>query len=351
MKKLLLIMLLMVSVPLIALDFGAQVDVNFVMQSFNDDNRESENYFGSPHVNSKLWAKQEMEGDMTGYVKLNLVEPKSDGIDSLGIALIEELWVSKKGPFEVAELGFKVGKMEVPFNLDYDKSITASMTNGGQKPLGEYLTYAGLGDVTGIGEIDGTWGFNVNYAVEGVGTFNLTLFEAVGGLDSVSGEDASAVFDSIALNWDTGADAFGVAGLRLVVGYVMMPNGADENANVISIGGTYSLMEGALTLGLEIDMSTWVVQEDGCQLIALDVDYDINEDMTVGLSYEMLTYNDNDPWGTDSIIALRFGYNVAEGSQIRFCYQMTSNSGDEDIAYDAEDVGGNLICIGLLSKF
>jgi hypothetical protein len=397
MKKLVVILLMLAVAPVMAVEIGGIIDVNYFMPSYADSdingtaNTEEEcgnSYFGE--VGASLWATQELGEGLTGKVKLAMAESKSDGIDSMSAIALEELFVKKTGAFDQEALSFTFGKMEIAGNLDYDTSITHCFTNG--KALIS----------TGLGEIDNTWGLSVGYAVENVGTFTLSTFEAIGGYDdSITGnenDEDSGLFQSIALQWDTGADkdAFGVAGLRLVVAYIMLPGYEDYDAgSVISLGGTYKLMEGALTLGLEIDMSsnscvdngliasgspdyinvgtaeTVYLDAEGGMLIALNADYKINEEVCVGLSYEMLTYSDIPDGvgagtdlevGTDSRMALRASYAVADGTKLRFEYAMLSNSSSDiteadldgdgiPASTDEDDPGYSLISLGVFSKF
>jgi hypothetical protein len=364
MKKLMLMIGLLVAagIPLMAADvtpFG-QLDLNYIMLSPTDDNdnESSESFFAM--VSTKLGVKADFGDDLIGYAKLNVVHDSghSTGMHTDGYVMTEELWVSKANAFDQAGLGFKFGKMEVPGNLDIDNGITHTLSNRF--------------------EIDFTWGFNVNYAVEGVGTFNLTTIEFMGGTDSTTGpppdDEDTCLFNSIVLQWDTGEDAFEVAGLRLVVAYAMLASDDDQDdGSVISLGGTYSLKgnDVPLTLGLEIDMVSNVDVGDldiddqpaldlgSGMLMALNADYDINEEFAIGLSYETFTVDEDDadlpsiPAAladqTITRIALRGAYKVAEDVKLRLEYADISND-DSDSGADKE-TGGNTIALGVLAKF
>jgi hypothetical protein len=380
MKKLILLVGLLVAagIPLMAADIGGVMDLNYFMETPKDDNDDepSEGYFGM--VSTKLTVKQELGENLDGFLKLALIEAKSDGIDSTaeptdldgdvvdsGADLdgdgvndfviinpvktegdaypvqIEEIWVAKKDAFDVEGLGLKFGKMEVPGNLDYDTGTTHTLSN--------------------MFEIDFTWGLNGSYFLgEGKGTVNLTLIEGMGGLDETPGEDPededSGLFQSLVAQWDTGENAFEVEGLRLVVAYAMIASDddADDGSN-ISIGGTYNFkgMDVPLTLGLEIDMSTNVYSaKKGTMLIALNGDYDINEEFSAGLSYEMWTFNKDEDIGLDdsftiSRMALRGSYKIADNTKVRLEYADLST--DEEGAKD--EFGGSTIALGVLAKF
>jgi hypothetical protein len=370
MKKLMLLvgLLFVAGIPLMAADVtvGGVLDLNYVMDSpaDDDDDEPSESYFGT--VSTKLTTKADFGDDLIGFAKLNFVEDinmgtgHSYGMDTIGILTVEEAWVSKANAFGQEGLGFKFGKMEVPGNLDIDNGITHSLSNRF--------------------EIDYTWGLNVNYAVEGVGTFNLTTFEGMGGLDATGPDDEdTGLFSSLSLQWDTGENAFEVEGLRLVVAYGMLASDDDQDdGSVISIGGTYSLagMDVPLTIGLEIDMVSNVDIGDfyvddqvaldlgSAMLMALNVDYDINEEFSVGLSYETLAVDEDDldapsipaaiEKQTITRLALRGEYNVAEDVKMRFEYADISND-NSDIAVDTstadKETGGNTIAIGVLATF
>lgn len=325
MKKVLFVMmLLLVSVPLMAeYKLGVCVEGYYFMESPNDDLVEPESYFGE--VSAAAWIDGDLGDGITSKLKLNVAEAKSDGMSSTSDLAVEELWVAKKGPFGQDALGFKFGKAEFPGNLDFDKGVTHAITN--------------------MYELDYTWGFNVNYSLgDTLGVINLTTFEGQGGLDTVTLEDAdTGLFNSIALQWDTQADAFGVAGLRLVVAYIMMPNGADESGSIISVGATYGLMENALTLALEIDMETWLMSdEDGSTLIAIGADYKISDEYRVGLSYETMSFGNS---AIDDVIG-RMGiyayWTIAPDVALALEYSSTDNSEDDTF-------GGSLIAIGVKS--
>jgi hypothetical protein len=384
MKKLIVVIMMLVVAPVMALEISGQIDMNYFMWSPADsddtpsipgppDTEEiSQSYFGTVAGNTKLCFSQDMGDGLSAFVKLLLVEV-SDGADTTGYYGTEEIWVQKKGAFDQEALSFKFGKMEVPGNLDYDVGITHTFSNG-----------AALIS-RGVGEIDRAYGLSVAYAVEGVGTFTLTTFEGLPGVDNAVDEkdEDTGLFQSIALQWATGADAFGVAGLDLTVAYIMVPGFLDyDNGSLISLGGTYTLMDGALKLGLEIGMSksmahvqgfslaaaadTDCVDVDGGMLIALNVDYKINEEFSVGLSYEMLTYQDVPDGvaagtdleaGTDSRMAIRGSYTVAENVALRLEYASVGNSSEDIVEADTDgdgdedDPGYSLISLGMMAKF
>jgi hypothetical protein len=330
MKKLLIVALMLAVLPAFAVEFGGKIDLNYHMETPNDDTIEPESYFGM--VSTKITLKEELGEGLTGFVKLDLDENKSNGVGSASLIWTEEVWVAKAGAFGQEALGFKFGKMEVPGNLDYDTGTTHTISNRI--------------------ELDETWGLNVNYGLgEGMGTINLTVFEGGGGLNAATGEDAdTGMFQSLVLQWDTGKgiDAFGVAGLRLVVAYGMVAlDTVDETASIISIAGTYTLKDLGLCIGLEIDMLTYVFNgEDGSMLIALNADYDINEEIAVGLSYEMLQYAEAGATDahTESRIAIRASYKVADATKLRLEYAMVDDSEDDT-------VGESLISLGCVTKF
>lgn len=372
MKKLLVIALILAALPLFgqgtSINMGATIDPNYFMMTPKDDAAASESFFGE--VSAALIANMVLPGDITGFLKYNVNESMSndttsggtidlydvfDEYDTFGLPAvnggefvvdlptasapigIEELWVAKKGAFGQADLGFKFGKQDVTFNLNVDNGITHAMTDGSAVIS------------SGIGAIDNTWGFAVNYAVAGVGTFTLTTFEYLGGTDN-SGTDPvdedSGLFTSMALNWDTGADAFGVAGLRLVVGYAMLATDEDaDNGSIISLGGTYTIPGMPLVVSLEIDMSTAVtfVDQQGGMLMALGADYAVNEQFKAGLKYESLAYSEDKDIlmdaNSDSRIALYGSYILAQDSEIRFEYSDTANSEIDVVGYSVIAIG------------
>jgi hypothetical protein len=368
MKKLVVILLMLAVAPVMAVEIGGIIDLNYFMPSTadTDDGGSSlEDYeinnsaFGE--VSTALWATQELGEGLTGKIKLAMVEPLSNGADYLTAVAVEEAYVKKTGAFGQEALSFAFGKMEVPFNLDYDKGITHTFTNGN-------ALYS-----SGMGEIDGVWALSVGYAVADVGTFTLSTLEYTGDVTLVDEEDEdSGLFQSIVLQWDTGADkdAFGVAGLRLVVAYAMLTSIDDaDNGSVISLAGTYTGVEN-LTLALEIDMTNHVAEfvgggyldEKGGMLIALNADYQVNAEVSVGLSYEMFNYNEADDVltmdaSTDSRMALRASYAIADGTKLRFEYSAVSNSlsdlteYDEDGDGDEDNAGYSLIALGVFAAF
>lgn len=367
MKKLMLMVGLIVAagIPLMAADVttSGQLDLNYVMDSPKDDNDDesSESYFTT--IWTKLKVNADFGKDMNGLIMFNFLEDPlasghSTGTPTFGLVEVEELWLSKANAFDQKGLGFKFGKMEVPGNLDVDNGITHALSNRF--------------------EIDRTWGLNINYMAEGIGTFNLTTIEFMGGTDSTTGPPAddedTGLFNSMVIQWDTGADAFEVAGLRLVVAIGMLASDEDQDdGQVISIGGTYSLasMDVPLTLGLEIDMVSNVDVDDmgisdqpaldlgSGMLMALNADYEINEQFCVGLSYETFSVDEDDAdppsipaalaKQTITRMALRGSYAVMEDVKLRLEYADISN--DESDSGADKEVGGNTIAIGVLAKF
>ncbi len=340
MKKLLIVALILAVMPAFAgVEISGILDLDYFMTTPNDSALEAENFFGI--IGSKLNFKvTDLAEGTDALVKMNIADI-SNGMDSAGAFQLEEIWIAKKGPFGQDALGFKFGKMEVPFNLDVDNGITHSMTNR-----------SGLAYTTGgaAGEIDYTWGLNVNYMIgDGLGTVNLTLFEGIGGTDETDDADLdTGLFQSLALNWDTGkdVDAFGVAGLRIVVGYAMfagenIPATADnaDPGSEMSVGATYALKDMGLCFGLEILIAD--ENRADCMIIALDVDY-AQEMFEVGLTYEQAAYDTADT--TDSRIAIRANYILDEKNKIRFEYSMMGNADDSDL-------GGNIISLGYLGVF
>jgi hypothetical protein len=373
MKKLLVIALVLATLPLFgqgtSVNLGLVLDPNYFMMTPKDDAAASESFFGE--VSAALIVNAVLPGDVTGYLKYNVNESMSNASVDTTLDLydqfeeydlgglpavnggefvvdlpsftapvgVEELWVAKKGVFNQDDLGFKFGKHDVVFNLNIDKGITHAMTDGD------------AAITSGIGAQDNKWGFAASYAVANVGTFSLTTFEAIGGTDN-SGTDPvdedSGLFTSMALNWDTGVgvDAFGVAGLRIVVGYAMLASEEDlDNGSIISLGGTYTIPGMPLVVSLEIDMSTAVtaVDQQGGMLMAIGADYDVNAQFKAGLKYESLAYSKDDDISmdanSDSRLALYGSYILAENSEIRFEYSDLTNS-----EYDT--VGYSLIAIG-----
>jgi len=353
MKKLLVIALVLAALPLFgqgtgtSVSMGAIIDADYFMATPKDDTAASESFFGT--VSGAVLVNAALANDVTGLVKMKVGEflsvggiQMSDGRDVLGYMAFEEMWVAKKGAFGQADLGFKFGKQDVPFNLNID--------NGTTHPL----TYGTALMSSGIGAINNTWGFGVSYAVANVGTFTLTTFEGLGGTDT-SGTDPvdedTGLFTSMALNWDTGVgvDAFGVAGLRLVVGYAMLATDEDaDNGSIISLGGTYTIPGMPLVVNLEIDMSTAVsaVDQEGAMLMGLGADYTV-EQFKVGLKYESLAYTKDDAIAmkanSDTRIALYGSYILAQDSEIRFEYSDVANSEDDTL-------GASIIAIGYKGK-
>jgi hypothetical protein len=339
MKKLLVIALVLAALPLFGQGTGATlgltIDSNYFMMTPKDDTAASESFFGE--VSAAATLSGTLPGDIDGFMKLAAVESMSDGRDVGTNINFEEMWVAKKGAFNQEALSFKFGKQDVLFNMNVDNGITHAFT------YGEALV------TSGIGAINNTWGFAVGYNVAGVGTFTLTTFEGMGGTD-VSGTDPvdedSGLFTSMALNWNTGADAFGVAGLQLVVGYAMLATDEDaDNGSIISLGGMYTIPGVPLVVSLEIDMSTAVTAADqeGAMLMALGADYKINDQFKAGLKYESLAYSKDDAIpmdaNSDTRIALFGSYILAENSEIRFEYSDTANSEDDTLGYSVIAIG------------
>lgn len=366
MKKLMLLvgLLMIAGIPLMAAEVTVSgiIDANYFNDTPTDDNDDepSEGYFGEICASLKVTA--ELAEGLKGVAKLAMVEAKSAGVNSTSGIALEELYVSKVDAFGQKGLGMLFGKMEVPHNMDLDQGITHSLS--------------------WLYEMDECWGLTVSYAVEGVGTFKLTTFEGYPGLD-FSGDPAdedTGLFNSMTLQWDTGEDAFEVAGLRLVVAYAAVARDEDlDDASNISIGGTYTLKDMGLKFGLEIDMSTSFFNladltegvapsyylTEGCMLIAINVDYTIpDQPFKVGLTYEMLTMNEDtsDEFeaamgiagaelesNTTTRLALRGEYNLVEdgSTKIRFEYSSLTN----DLEGLEDEFGGSVIAIGVLGKF
>jgi hypothetical protein len=86
MKKLLLIigLLCVAGIPLMAegVTMGGQLDLNYFMYTPTDDNDDEadESFFGN--ISTKLTAKAELGENLTGFVKLNVYEDYSAGIDT-----------------------------------------------------------------------------------------------------------------------------------------------------------------------------------------------------------------------------------------------------------------------------
>jgi len=371
MKKSILILGLLVAagIPLMAADVTVSgvVDPTYMMVTPEDDNdnEADQSYFGL--VESSVSVKAEIDKGLVGLVKLQLMEPQSNGIKSgnflygFGLAFVqlEELWVAKADAFGQKGLGFKFGKMEVPHNLDYDTGVTHTLSN--------------------LLEIDYTWGLNVSYALPGenFGTVNLTTFEGMGGLDTTEtppDDEDTGLFNSLALQWDTGEDAFGVAGLRLVVAYAMIASDEDQDdGSNISVGATYTLKDLGLCVGLEVDMINDVylptdvvidghpgldLGSEGAMLIALNVDYTIQDKYGVGLSYEQLSVDEDTDAGlneeTLTRLAVRGSYKVNDNTTLRLEYASVT-SDDDKTAVDAstadKEVGGTVISVGVLATF
>jgi hypothetical protein len=378
MKKLMLLvgLLMIAGIPLMAAEVTTTgiIDANYFNESPTDDNDDepAEGYFGEVCASVKLTAA--LDDGLKGVVKIAMAEGKSQGQNSSSALWLEEMYVNKADAFDQAGLSFQFGKFEVPHNMDLDQGITHSLS--------------------WLYEMDECWGLTVGYAVEGVGTFKLTTFEGYPGLDTTGPDDEdTGLFNSMALQWDTGEDAFEVDGLRLVVAYAAVARDEDlDDASNISIGGTYALKDMGLKFGLEIDMSTAfhnfsdlvigmepglaaTVTDDyylteGCMLIALNVDYTIpDQPFKVGLTYEMLTINEDTtdefeayaianfgaPAGaelesnTTTRLALRGEYNVVEDGSTKIRFEYSSISIDLD-GLD-EELGGSIIALGVLGKF
>lgn len=339
MKKLLVIALVLAALPLFGQGTGATlgltIDSNYFMMTPKDDTAASESFFGEVSAAATLGGT--LPGDIDGFMKLAAVETQSQGRDYETAISFEEMWVAKKGAFGQEALSFKFGKQDVLFNMNVDNGTTHAFT------YGEALV------ASGIGAINDTWGFAVGYNVAGVGTFTLTTFEGMAGTD-ISGTDPvdedSGLFTSMALNWNTGADAFGVAGLQLVVGYAMLATDEDaDNGSIISLGGMYTIPGVPLVVSLEIDMSTAVTAADqeGAMLMALGADYKVNDQFKAGLKYESLAYTKDDaigmPANSDTRIALFGSYILAENSEVRFEYSDTANSEDDTLGYSVIAIG------------
>lgn len=365
MKKLLVIALVLATLPLFgqgtSVEWSAVIDPTYVMMTPVDTDTSGgvvdpeeigDSYF--QEVNSCVNAKLTCDGGITGLVKLGIVD-RSNGVDTSGSVGIDEIWAAKEGAFGQDALSFKFGQFDIPFNLNVDNGVTHAFTYG-----------TALAS-TGIGAINDTWGFCVGYKVDGVGQFYLTTYEGLAGASIADEADEdTGLFTSLALNWDTGADAFGVPGLRLVVGYGMRASEEDlDNGSCISVGGTYTIPGLPLVVSLEIDSSTSIadgggfyIDEEGAMLMALGADYTVNDQFSVGLKYESIAYNEiADAFGpgadmdanTDSRIALYGSYILAPNSQIRFEYASVTNdyeATDWDTDGDDDELGYSTIAIG-----
>mgnify|MGYP003572206856 CR=1 FL=1 len=336
MKKLIVLMLLMAMMPVMAAEYtiGGQVQAFYFMDMpLGDEIANSQ--FGTSACD--VWVDADLGDDLAGRFQLNVADI-SEGMEDSTDVNIEEMWISKKGAFGQEALSMKFGKMEVPFNLDYDNSITHSLSNSAYVLVG-----AGPDVIIVPGEIDNVWGLSVSYMVEGVGTFSLTTFEGAAGLDTSDTDptkytdEDTGLFSSLAVQWDTGkgVDAFGVAGLRLVVGIAMLAMDEDaDNAQVVSLGATYTGVD-KLTLALEIaPMISNINSEDGSMFYELSADYDVTDVWTVGLTYGGLTVTGDDAMaGAEdsslSRMALRGWMKINDAAKLQIEYVMSSLSDDD----------------------
>lgn len=365
MKKLLVTALVLAALPLFGqapgIEWGATVDAYYFMltpadsdDATIDSSEIGDSFFGE--VNAALTAKFTLPGDIAGGMKIG-VSDVSSGINAAGPIDLDEIWAKKSGAFGQDALSFQFGKFDIPMNLNVDNGVTHAFTYGN----------ALVSD--GIGAINNTWGFCVGYKVEGAGQFYLTTYEGLSGVTLVDEADEdSGLFTSMALNWDTGADAFGVAGLRLVAGFGMRATVDDEdNGSIISVGGTYTIPGVPLVVSLEIDSTTFMAPDsvglgiymdaEGAMLMALGADYTVNEQFSVGLKYESIAYAENEDIAmdanADSRIALYGSYVLAEGSAIRFEYSTVANdteAADFDSDGDDDEFGYSGIAIGFTGK-
>lgn len=358
MKKVLLIVVLFIITGFSAAgaEVGGRIDVNYHMwtpseEYFNDptDYNIKEAYFASGDSgDSYVWVKHTIGENLIGLVmlsvdedwrKLSVNDEDRGGVNSLGFYLVEELWITKSKLFGKEALSVTLGKMEVPFNLNIDKSITGSFTDG-----------VAL-STSGLGAFPRTWGCTISFKLgkEKKGVVNLTTFEGMSGISIADEADEdSGLFTSLAVNWDSGDDAFGAKGLRLVIGYAKLAQDEDaDDGNITSIGVSYTLGKIPLSFGLEIDMGRNIVNGgDGTMLTAIDIDFKLKTKYSVGLSFETLNYKNNNTLGSDKRTSVRGSMDLLEDgtSKARFEYAKLSNTEDGT-------VGGSLISLGLLFEF
>jgi hypothetical protein len=333
MKKLIALMVaIMIAVPVVGAELGGSIDLNYMMDSYADDAVAAESYFQA--ISTKLWITQALENDVNAKIKLSLPST-SNGVNTVEGLNVEEMYVSKAKPFGVEALSLTFGKMEIPFNLDYDTNITHNYSNAI--------------------EMDETWGLTGSYDLGGeMGKISLTTFEGMGGTD-ISGTDPededAGLFTSMALQWDTGkgVNAFGVAGLRLVVGYAAIAADEDaDNGSIISIGATYELADLGLMIGFEYDILTDIFSPEGSTIMALNADYKIDDTWAVGLTYENANVSEDTatlvPEMKMTRIALRGTMAVGEAASMRFEYSTEEDS-------EVTDSGTTKIAIGYMSTF
>jgi hypothetical protein len=324
------------SVPVLAAEVGAQMDGALMMFTPADSDAEGENWFMSPSDESFLWAKADMGSNVTGYMKLVMNIMNDNQITGSGYnwVTIDQMWVKKAGAFGQEALGMMFGEFDVPCNLNINNGMTDAIT--GENPF-----------VGPLAPLFSAWGLNISYDLgEGTGVINLTTFEGTEGQDSVDFTDLdSGLFASIALNYDSRENAFGVNGLRVVGGYASVaPAVADgDGMTVISLGGTYSaLMGGALVLGLEIDMISNYPGEDGSQIMSINADYKTGV-YAVGLTYESFSDLTADAENATSRMSLHGSMDVVENGAGKVRFEYSSVTNDEDDTY-----GGSFIGIGFL---
>jgi hypothetical protein len=378
MKKLLMIALVLAALPLFGqetaptINMSGTVEFDFFNRTQNDtdkggtkliDSEINQGYWGT--VSGAFAANMLLADDINAFIKVKLNESKSAGVDNKPATVFEEMWAGKKDAFGVAGLGFKAGKQDVPFNMNIDNGVTHT------------FTYGTALMTSGIGQINNAWGFGVSYKAEGVGLFTLTTFEGLGGFSTPDKADEdTGLFNSMALQWDTAKDAFGMKGLRIVVGYEMRASLADmDNGSGISAGASYEVVPG-LVVGLEIDQSSFMtpaidydpgpgfkytaMDAKGGMLMALNADYKVNDMFRIGLSYESLAYSKNDDLGlkasTDTRLGLHGAYILGKASEIQFEYCSLANSlkdinnADLDADGDKDKPGYSQIAIGYKGK-
>ncbi|MFH1709073.1 MAG: porin [Planctomycetota bacterium] len=373
MKKLLVVMLIALALLAMAQSnvtatVGGRLEANYFMDMPAGDEIENS---GFAVITTKLWTDVDFGSDLTGKLMLAVLDA-SNGINDATAISVEELWINKNQPFGVANFGMKFGKMEVASNLDIDNGITRSLTNMVRFPTpGPDGTWGNADDfsIYTPGEIDQTYGLGASYMVEGIGNFTLTTFEGTGGLDESNADSTKyededmGLLSSLALQYDTKDNAFGVTGLRGVAAYVMIAGQEDlDTSSWLSLGATYEVMPG-LVLGLELIpmVSNWNSPEDaGEMLYALNADYKIEGGYKVGLTYE--SYTINEFMGKDSEnlaisrMALRGSMDLTDQVCLRGEYSQTTLK-DSDIAdasldaiAHASSVASSLR-VGLLGKF
>jgi hypothetical protein len=374
MKKLAVVMLIALALPAMAqtstvtATLGGELDASYFMDMPAGDEIDNSGFV----VNTaKMWADVDFGSDLTGKLMLTVFGTaggplNSDGIDTFDLVSVEELWINKDKPFGVEGLDVQFGKMEIDGNLDVDNGITHCLTNMVEFTIPDPDGAGPLTDMTFStpGEIDNTYGLSVSYKVETAGKFTLSTFEGMGGISAADEADEdTGLFSSLALQWDTDKDAFGVTGLRIVVAYEMIARDEDlDDTSLLSLGATYDVMP-ELTLGLEVmPMITNLnsPEDAGEMLFALNADYKIEGGYKVGLSYESYTVNEFLGEDTENLtvsrMALRGSMELTENVCVRAEYSQTTMADsdiddiDDGIATDAA-VHGSTVASGLRIGF